>query len=110
MRAPRRTTPVALAGALLTLALAACGQKVGVETAAPTYVAADGSVGGAAAGAVVDPATGELVVPVEGGEALDGFEDGSARGRPGKRPGWRRPGRRRPGHRRRCGRGRPRRC
>ena len=82
MKSPRRTTPVAAAGLLLALTLAACGQKVGVETTTPGFVAADGSAGGA----VVDPATGELVVPVEGGDALDAIADGSLSGGSGSLP------------------------
>ena len=70
----RRRRAGAVAAALtLALGLAACGQKAGVETAAPVYAS-----GAGAAGTVVDPATGQVVpvdaagVPVDGLAPVDG--------------------------------------
>jgi branched-chain amino acid transport system substrate-binding protein len=70
----------AAAALTLSLTLAACGQKAGVETAAPAYAPAGGT-----AGAVVDPATGQVVpvdaagAPVAGAAPLEGggFSGGS---------------------------------
>lgn len=74
MRSPGRITALGLASAMLALGLAACGQKAGVETAAPGYVAANGAPVGAVVdpttGEFVDPTTGEVVAPVGGDGAL----------------------------------------
>jgi ABC-type branched-subunit amino acid transport system substrate-binding protein len=77
----------ATAALTLSLTLAACGQKAGVETAAPAYAPAGGT-----AGTVVDPATGQVVpidavgAPVAGGAPLEGGgfpEDSATTGSPG---------------------------
>lgn len=62
-RARQRRVGAVLTALALSLSVAACGQKAGVETAAPAYAPAGGTVAGAV-GTVVDPATGQ-VVPVD---------------------------------------------
>ncbi|GAB3244925.1 ABC transporter substrate-binding protein [Nocardioides dilutus] len=69
----RRRVGAVAAALTLSLSLAACGQKAGVETAAPAYVPA-----GAAAGTVVDPATGQVVAVDASGAPVPGapLDDG----------------------------------
>ena len=89
-RRPRRAG-AASAAILLSLGLAACGQKAGVETTGyqTGVAAADGTT--SQGGGVVDPATGEIVAPGEvdpaTGEVITPGGGGSGSGGSGLAPG-----------------------